>query len=39
MRRVVGVIFLIPLSAPRKNGNRKSGGEEKDKLSGLLKNE
>jgi hypothetical protein len=35
---VVGAIFLIPLSAPSENGNRKSGGEEKDKLSGLLQN-
>jgi hypothetical protein len=39
MRRVVDAIFLTPLSAPRKIGNRKSGGEDKDKLSGLLQNE
>jgi len=33
--------FLDPVicSAPRENGNRKSGGKEKDKLSGLLQNE
>jgi len=38
---VVGAIFLTPLSAllQEKDENRKSGGEEKDKLSGLLQNE
>jgi hypothetical protein len=36
---VVSAIFLTALFAPRKNGNKKSGGKEKDKLSGLLQNE